>query len=187
MIEGCVAILRAQGVELSPGLTPGELADVERRFGFEFGADHRDLLLAAVPVDRGWVDWRRDPEAEIRHRLAGPMDGILFDVSHDAFWAASWGPRPSSERDALEQARREVESWPTLIPIFGHRYVPAAPIRPGAPVFSVMQSDVIYYGADLFEYVRREFGGALRDEVGVVTVEVPPWSLLADGYRDAEL
>jgi hypothetical protein len=187
LIERCVALLKARGVELSPGLTLEELAEVERRFGFEFGPDHRDFLLAAVPLGRGWVDWRRDPDAEIRQWLERPVDGALFDVGHNAFWAASWGPRPGSEEEALALARRELESWPKLVPIYGHRFMPAGPISHGAPVFSVSQTDVIYYGSNLLDYFHREFAGRTLSESDPVAVDVPPWSLLAMGYADADL
>lgn len=187
LIEGSLALLKASGVELGPGLTPDELAELERRFGFEFGPDHRDFLLAAVPLGPHWVDWRGDPEAEIRQRLAWPVDSALFDVSHDAFWAASWGPRPDDEREALGQARREFESWPKLVPIYSHRFMPAGPSSHGAPIFSVHQTDVTYYGSNLLDYFHREFAGRTLTESDPVTVEVPPWSLLAMGYDDVDL
>jgi hypothetical protein len=43
--------------------------------------------------------------------------------------------------------------------IFGHRYLPATPGQPGNPVFSVYQSDIIHYGADLGDYIDREENG----------------------------
>jgi len=48
---------------------------------------------------------------------------------------------------------------PKLIPIFGHRYLPATPSQAGNPIFSVYQSDVIHYGADLADYLDREENG----------------------------
>ncbi len=45
---------------------------------------------------------------------------------------------------------------PELVPIFGHRFVPAIPTLTHAPVFSVHQTDVIYYGSDVADYVRNE-------------------------------
>jgi hypothetical protein len=44
-----------------------------------------------------------------------------------------------------------------LIPIYGHRMMPDEPHLPGNPVFSVYQTDIIYYGYDLADYLRHEF------------------------------
>jgi hypothetical protein len=35
--------------------------------------------------------------------------------------------------------------------------IPDEPSRPGNPVFSVHQTDIIHYGADLRDYLEREF------------------------------
>lgn len=70
---------------------------------------------------------------------------------------------------------------PKLIPILGHRYIPEEPHERGNPVFSVYQTDVIYYGADLEDYFRREFASA---PWGAGAVEprkrVPFWSDLVE-------
>jgi hypothetical protein len=42
-----------------------------------------------------------------------------------------------------------------------HRYIPEEPHERGNPVLSVYQSDIIYYGADLDDYFRRELDFAL--------------------------
>jgi hypothetical protein len=186
LAEACVAWLRERGVALAPGLSAAELGEIEGRFGFAFAPDHRALLGLALPVGERWVDWRGEDDARLRERLAWPVDGALFDVEHSGFWQASWGERPGDLADALRTARGELERWPRLVPLCGHRYLPAAPVAAGAPVFSVYQTDVIFYGANLLDYVQREFGDAARAEQPII-VEVPPWSLLAAGYGDGDL
>ncbi len=63
------------------------------------------------------------------------------------------------------------------------------PIHPGgtgpagAPVFYVYQTDVIYYGRNLVDYLRREFLDG-RGEVGMPAVRLPVWSALEDGEVD---
>lgn len=47
--------------------------------------------------------------------------------------------------------------WPTLVPIYSHRFMPAAPAPDRAPVLSVHGSDIIFYGSDLLDYLRNEF------------------------------
>jgi hypothetical protein len=58
---------------------------------------------------------------------------------------------------AVETARKDFETWPKLLPISGHRYLAAEPCLSGNPVFSIMQTDIIYYGANLAHYLLNEF------------------------------
>lgn len=60
--------------------------------------------------------------------------------------------------DALAVAKRALVSVPRLIPICSHRYMPDRPSESGNPVFSVYQTDIIYYGKDLMDYFCNEFG-----------------------------
>jgi hypothetical protein len=111
--------------------------------------------------------------------LDWPQHGLLFDVENNTFWPESWGPRPDDASRALEVAREQFVAWPKLVPLYSHRYLPAAPSAVGAPVFSVYQTDVIYYGANLVDYIHAEFGGTAVT-VGTANY-LPPWSLLALG------
>lgn len=149
--------LRARGVELAHGLTEAELVAAERAHGFRFPPDLRALLAHVLPVDKGFPDWRYPTSAFIADRLAWPADGICFDVEHDSFWIEEWGTRPSALPDAFARARAAVREAPFLIPIFAHRYLPATPCTSGNPVFSVHQTDVIFYGNDLASYLEHEF------------------------------
>lgn len=182
LISDCIAVLKAHDVTLTPGLSAAEVVEIERRYGFEFNADHQQLLRTAVPTGKGWVDWRSDDEESIRSRLDWPLDGLLFDVEHDSFWPSTWPTKPETLEEQREVATERIRRWPTLVPIYSHRYTPAAPAPAGAPVFSVWESDVIFYGDNLLGYLRREFGPADPDyyrrdtEVGPGTC--PPWSLL---------
>jgi hypothetical protein len=68
--------------------------------------------------------------------------------------------------------------------------MPAAPAPSGAPVFSVWQSDVIFYGRNLLDYLHQELGPTDADfyrrrpsDEGACR----PWSLLAVGYEPGEI
>ncbi|MEV0838300.1 hypothetical protein AB0I55_01965 [Actinocatenispora sera] len=163
---------------LAPGLTEAELSAVEARFGFRFAADHRALLAAALPVGPRFPDWRNGAEAELRERLAWPVEGLLLSVEHGAFWYPAWGGRPAATADALALARRELATVPPMVPIYSHRYLPGVGGPAGHPVLSMHQSDIIVYGADLPRYLRAEFGpdGCTPELVAGARPTVPFWS-----------
>jgi hypothetical protein len=135
------------------GYTRSELDLVQARFGLRFPPDLVDLLRDRRPLD-GW-GWLND-EAGIRRALDHPLSGLLFDVGHGLWWP-EWGERPATAAERTEVVTAIVAGASPLIPLIGHRYIPAEPHEPGNPVFSVMQSDVIYYGTDLDDYFRNEF------------------------------
>jgi hypothetical protein len=57
----------------------------------------------------------------------------------------------------LEIANRYFEDYPKLIPVYAHRYISSEPNEAGNPVYSVQQTDIIYYGYDLANYFANEF------------------------------
>ncbi len=71
-----------------------------------------------------------------------------------------------------------VAAAPTLIPLIGHRFLPSEPNEAGNPVFSVYQTDIIYYGANLEHYFNNEFRGWSASEDGAYR-QIPFWSDLA--------
>ncbi|MDQ0102159.1 hypothetical protein J2T10_001805 [Paenarthrobacter nicotinovorans] len=91
-----------------------------------------------MPIGPGWVDWLGDPVG-IQKRLDWPRDGVLFDVRESAFWPEEWGERPTEVEEALPAARQRLRTVPVLVPIYSHRFMPAAPAPAGSPVFSVYQ------------------------------------------------
>ena len=175
-----VQLLRERRVVLEKGLSEAELARAERRYGVRFAQDHRELLALALPVGDSWFNWRARADEGIRRAIRWPFEGVLFDVENHVFWPASWGERSNSAAARCEIVKRQVNAWPQLVPLCGHRYLPAAPFGPGAPVFSVHQTDVIIYGTNLLEYVEREFGTTrVIPDADPMTSGLEPWSLLA--------
>jgi hypothetical protein len=153
----CKDRLSAAGVKFDVGLTAEEFSAIERDYQLRFPSDLREFLGYALPISKGWIDWRRESRENIISRLDLPLEGMCYDIEHNAFWLASWGARPQALADACAVARRAVEAAPRLIPICSHRYLPDRPSEAGNPVFSVHQTDIIYYGTDLFDYLSNEF------------------------------
>lgn len=84
---------------------------------------------------------------------------MLFDVEHNSFWSEDWGAKPGVLADVLMVARTRLAEVPKMVPICSHRYLPAGRGTYGHPVLSMYQTDIIYYGTDLVDYVHQEFGG----------------------------
>jgi len=174
-------ILREAGVTIAPGLTPAEAERAEAEIGAKFPPDLRVLLSEGLPLGKSFPTWREPTSEVIRGQLDWPFEGIAFDITHNVFWLDTWGVRPPELNDALEIARAKVAEAPRLIPIVGHRYIPAEPDAEGNPVFSVYQTDIIYYGDDLATYLRCEFQRlSYKDAVHDGLRRIRFWSDLVD-------
>ncbi|MBB4667826.1 hypothetical protein BKA24_002535 [Microbacterium marinum] len=181
--SAAVDLLRGIGVILTPGLSDAEIVAAQSAYGVQFGADHREFLSEALPVGDRWFNWRDLDDDRIRAAISWPLEGAHFDVENNEFWPTSWGARPSDERARREVVDTQTSLWPQLVPLYGHRYLPAAPHGTRAPVLSVYQTDVIVYGDDLLDYLHREFGARARpDETRITATDLPPWTLLAFGH-----
>ncbi|MFM9861857.1 hypothetical protein RUR49_25640 [Pseudoxanthobacter sp. M-2] len=158
------------------GYTAAELDDAQARFGLHFPPDLVALLRDRRPL-QGY-DWT-GPEEPIRRKLSWPLEGLLFDVEN-GLWRSDWGERPARAEARAGIVAALVAAAPPLIPILGHRYLPAEPFEAGNPVLSVYQSDIIYYGRDLEDYFVQEFGGGTGPVTGPVR-RIRFWSDLIDG------
>ena len=184
LVEAAVSLLVKADVRLDTGLSQAEREAIEARFGFTFAPDHAALLTACLPAGDGWPGWRSEPLESLSRRVAAPIEGALFDVSVNSFWPASWGVKPDDDAEAADVARARLLLWPTMVPLYSHRYMAAGPA--GHVVFSIHQTDVVYYGSNLLDYFRREFG-AFGDQPFVDANPLWPWSQLAHGAEDSDL
>jgi hypothetical protein len=96
---------------------------------------------------------------------------LQFDVEHNDLWRPSWGPKPETLEARKARVRELVAAAPRLIPVFAHRYLLAEPCTAGNPVFSVYQSDIVVYGADLRDYLIFEFADLLGLEARALEKE----------------
>lgn len=144
----------AEGRLWAEGYTQSELDVAQEKYGLVFPPDLVAMLRECRPVLA--YDWRSD-DKEIREMLKWPFEGLLFDVENNVLWWPEWGDRPATPEARSEVLAKVVSEAPKLIPLVSHRYLPTEPNEAGNPVFSVYQSDVIYYGGDLANYFEREF------------------------------
>jgi hypothetical protein len=149
--------LREAGVIFEPGLTDSELQRAEEAYSLTFPPDLAAFLQFGLPVSERWPNWRELNNEGIERMLNWPYEGLCFDIENAGFWLTEWGSRPSSLADAFAIARTKLDEAPKLIPVCGHRYLPSRPNAEGNPVFSVYQTDIIYYGSNLWNYFENEF------------------------------
>ena len=172
MWDQLVDALRDCGVGFAPGLTDDEVSATEARFALRFPPDLRAFLQTALPRGGRFTDWRSGDEGKLRETLDEPLVGLLYSIDH-GYWVRGWGPRPPTTEEARRLATRLVGAGPRLIPVYGHRMMPAEPHLPGNPVFSVHGADIIRYGAELRDYLIHEF--MAREDIAV-------WPM-ADAFR----
>jgi hypothetical protein len=104
-----------------------------------------------------FYDWIYGADS-IRSAQERVVDGLTFDVEESNLWPESWGPKSETAEKREQRVRELVATAPILIPIFEHRFLLAEPCVAGNPILSIMQSDIIVYGANLHDYFLIEFG-----------------------------
>lgn len=114
----------------------------------------------ALEESPGFYNWLTQGDA-LEAQWAWLWEGLQFDVEHNSLWPPSWGPQPITRAAQQARVRELVEGAPRLIPIFGHRYLLVEPCVADNPVFSVWQSDIVVYAANLRDYFLFEFSGPL--------------------------
>jgi len=161
-IDKTIKTLTTKGVEFASGLTDKEVLDIEVTFNFKFPPDLKEFLQKGLPVSERFVNWRLGLKSKkefnkIQNRLNWPWEGMLFDIKHNTFWLKNWGIKPKNHDESFKIARQNYETYPKLIPIYSHRYIPESPNESGNPIFSVYQMDIIYFGTNLENYLIHEF------------------------------
>lgn len=186
-IPEIITNLKLKGISFEKGLTENEILQIEKKFDFRFPIDYKFFLKNGLPVSKSFINWRLELKSNnnenLESRLLWPLNGILFDIDNNSFWNPSWGEKPDSLSLQKEVATKYYQQYPKLIPIYSHRYISEVPYKNRIPVFSVYQTDVIYYGNDIVDYLVREF--SLKMPEGYKKTEEPEyinfWSALATG------
>jgi hypothetical protein len=157
-----IDLLKEKGVDFDDGLSDKEVEAVQDKFDIVFPPDLKLFLQTKLPISSSFVHWRyginnETGKKEIEVRLDSPKEGILFDIHYNKFWLDNWQPKPLRFKEQKQIATTEIAKQPKLIPLYSHRYIPSKPNESGNPVFSVHQTDIIYYGFDLMDYFSNEF------------------------------
>lgn len=166
--------LEDYGVIFDSGLTDQEVIDVERRYGFKFPSDLKLLLQYSLPIGipgqirKSFPNWRDKNDPYLKNYWREHIiDGINFDIEYNSFWLKELGSKPYDINSAKKIMSEFIDTVPKMIPLHSHRYIPAEPNEDGNPVFSIYQTDIIYYGVNLAEYFDVEF--ALNEGTTIYT------------------
>lgn len=152
--------LRLIGIKFEDGLSEHEINKIEQLYTIEFPNDLKEFLTLGLPISEGFPNWRdfsQENVSKIVSQLEWPLEGILFDIESNSFWFDSWGDKPDSFVNQLATCKEKFIEVPKMIPIYSHRYIPSTPNESGNPVFSIYQTDIIYYGDNLSTYFEVEF------------------------------
>ena len=149
--------LEKAGVIFDSGLTDEEIAKAETFYHFKLPPDIKEFLMFALPVSNGWMNWREIESDQIQSMFDWVYEGIYFDIENNVFSLDEWGEKPSDLQEAFSIAKQKINEAPKLIPICGHRYIPESPNETNNPIFSVYQTDIIYYGSNLWNYLENEY------------------------------
>ncbi len=175
--------LQIGGLIVDGGLDHEEIASIEDFYCIKFPPDLKELLSVALPISEGFCNWRDKNENNVnklRDRLNWPVEGLVFEVEYNNFWYPGWGKKPERVKECIEICKNAMMRVPKLIPIYSHRYIPTEPYEAGNPIFSVYQSDIVYYGQDLSSYLLVEFGLAEYGSIDVSSIKkIRFWSDLA--------
>ena len=159
-IRKAIDTLKKKGISFEDGLSVQEINSIESLYDIKFPPDLKEFLSIALPVSDNFVNWRDMSEGNIRsikERLIWPLEGMIFDIVNNEFWYSGWGIKPNDLKEAIKICKHEMEKTPKLIPIYSHRYIPSEPQEAANPIFSIYQTDIIYYGEDLLSYLQIEF------------------------------
>ena len=165
-----ITFLKDKNILFDNGLNDVEFLQVEQKFNLCFPPDLKIFLQTGLPISDKFPNWRKaltDTQTAdiINERLEEPLSGVLFDIEHNNFWTTElWGELPNTLQQKLSIATDNLKDYPKLIPIFAHRYISGEPNENDNPIYSVYQTDIIYYGYDLASYLANEFGFALTHD-----------------------
>lgn len=178
MYRESIMLLKSQGIEFEPGLTCEEIAKIEEIYKIKFPKSLKEFLMIALPISKGVYNWRnleKNNVMFIKKTMNRPSEDVN-ELVEEVDWCDDWGEEPENETNIARIVRERLKSAPGLIPVYGHRYIPVIP-EDNPPIISVHDVDIIYYGQNIEDYFKVEFGGKEQEQIKYKNINpVPFWS-----------
>ena len=102
MYENILSLLEMQEVKFEKGLTLDELNQIERIYQIKLPRSLRQFLMTALPISRGFYNWRNIQDDNIRYIkkvLNKPLLDI-YNMAEEIYWCDNWGEKPEDENQA---------------------------------------------------------------------------------------
>lgn len=177
MYKEIVDMLKLNGVEFAEGLSEQEIIEIKQEYNIEFPKELQEFYSTALPVSKGFYNWRDFKPANV-HYIKDVMNrpfNDIYELADEVYWCDEWGDEPN-ESERADVVRAMLKKAPALIPIYLHRYIPTINLEP-TPVFSIHDTDIIYYGENLESYFEIEFGNKKHSNISYDIIKyVPFWS-----------
>jgi len=156
-LEKIKKLLSKKWFVISKWLSDKEILNIEKKYNINFPIEYKHLLIDFLPLWWSFIDWRNWDEKKIKSILKWPLEWIIFDVKNNNFWYKWWWNKSNNIDKNIKIITDYVHRFPILIPIYWHRYIPWLNNIKWLPVFSVRQTDIIYYWYNLENYFEVEF------------------------------
>jgi len=168
-------LLIENGIEVKPGLKEKDFKHIESAFKAKLPEDYKKFLNHGVPTGKGFPDWYH-PKKEAKNTRKWIDRAFRFDIEENNYWLDEFGIKPSQSREATRRALKIIRKWPTLFPVYSHRFIPSDPAKSDNPVISLHQvTDSIIYGANLEEYFMNEFKKDNDVHIKRTNTSIPYW------------
>jgi len=158
--------------------------ELEDFFGQQLPEDAIWLASNIYDPDSYILRWTRGVEA-IKEFERWVYRGVAAEVDA-GFWPQAWGAKPASGPERVAQLDDFWAIWPKLLPLTGHRALPVSPAQAGNPVFSLMQTDIIYYGFSLVDWFQLDHSDRssshAKFHASKPSRHIPGWSDFAESW-----
>lgn len=172
MYEESLDLLKAHSVEFENGLTINEIVQIEKVYNIVFPDSLREFLMTVLPISEGFYNWRNMEHRNVDYikRIISQPIKYIQDMPKEIYWCDDWGQEPENEVDLKEEVLKRLKKAPKLVPIFSHRYMPIITME-NPPILSIHGVDIIYYGKDLEDYFKVEFGKKEQNSIEFDKIE----------------
>ncbi len=171
-------LLKHKNIVLEDGLSDEEFKHIKSIYNIEFPTPLKDFYENILPVSKGFYNWRDFNEKNvefIKKCMEFPIKNIC-NMTNEVDWCDEWGIEPEDEKVRDEEIKNKALNAPKLIPIYSHRYMPLGKFD-GYPILSICGVDIIYYGKDIDDYMRIEFGDKKQYELDCKFIQkIPFWT-----------